>query len=456
MAYSALIGLLLAASSPADCPRPTDDAPALCEDRQIAETWAELSAAYDEWLALDGRKATIRLGKERMAALLERGFQPWQGDGGYATPEDAASYLRDETERVRDEIAMARQIAPTGPALFTRECAWTGAGDCRLLSSGMLSSEDGATRIAWQRMRVIQPDQPLRQLVVLYDLTVSDNMLIGHAVTDGMFEEPRLIDDGDEQRLHVPGVLAGTGVRNADILFVKEGGKRWRNIDLDTWWDELPDHLPKGFEIWKGVEYEAGGLFALGSLWSSDDANCCPSGGQVMLDFRIEGDRLKLDAAQRIGPMTGATAETCPIVQASYVFPGDKGWSLRFTKARPQERGGQSDLIARLTGPDVDQRYHIAGSMGLGSASLLPIDDKGQPVEREEDADWLYLHSFDRSADGSLAYRAAPPQSDDQAPDYVFLPDLARALWYDGLPGKAGDSISMPRDAMTLTCRTVD
>jgi hypothetical protein len=108
--------------------------------------------------------------------------------------------------------------------------------------------------------------------------------------------------------LMVDGRLSGTGEGNADMLFQKRGD-RWVDIDMESWRPALTRRLPDGIDSWHGVEYGFLGpaIGAEADLWKPEDANCCPTGGEANLGFRIEGDTLVLDtvSAQLGGPGTG-------------------------------------------------------------------------------------------------------------------------------------------------------
>lgn len=109
----------------------------------------------------------------------------------------------------------------------------------------------------------------------------------------------------------VPGRHAGTGAYNADVIFrlaADEGERPLVQIDNFSWRDTLKDRLPQGLEVWKGVRFIYGALMADTALWRADDANCCPTGGDALLDFEITDDRLVLTGVQ-VNDASGAVAE---------------------------------------------------------------------------------------------------------------------------------------------------
>jgi hypothetical protein len=51
--------------------------------------------------------------------------------------------------------------------------------------------------------------------------------------------------------------------------------------------------------VWKGVPYDFAHLKATTHLWAPDDGNCCPTGGQATVTFKLVGDRLEIVSIQR-------------------------------------------------------------------------------------------------------------------------------------------------------------
>ncbi|MFL9841472.1 hypothetical protein ABS767_10900 [Sphingomonas sp. ST-64] len=83
-------------------------------------------------------------------------------------------------------------------------------------------------------------------------------------------------------------------IAELDKALAQASGVRAMVKTLESWRDALPTRLPKGFGIWKGVDYDFEGLGASSKLWRDKDANCCPSGGDALIDFAIEGRSLVL------------------------------------------------------------------------------------------------------------------------------------------------------------------
>lgn len=51
---------------------------------------------------------------------------------------------------------------------------------------------------------------------------------------------------------------------------------------------------PQGTEIWKGSSFDLNTLQWRSGLWNRGDPNCCPSGGALFIQFRLNTDRLEV------------------------------------------------------------------------------------------------------------------------------------------------------------------
>lgn|GEM_PF-3537542 len=52
--------------------------------------------------------------------------------------------------------------------------------------------------------------------------------------------------------------------------------------------------MPQGASNWKGSNFDLGLLQWRSGLWRNGDANCCPSGGFLFVQFRLNGERLEV------------------------------------------------------------------------------------------------------------------------------------------------------------------
>lgn len=463
--------LLTTTASAAPCPDLTTNAAALCANREIAARWADVEAALTEWEKVDPRKAMIAERREEAVADLRRGFEYSPED----VPQEAnADRIIESLGYTRDEIAGLTRIAAsirTPPELgrnLAKSCLVEAVVNCVVESAGFLNAGDErrTRQIAWQYVSGLEPNGgiPLR-MTIAWDISGDQPQLIGLTSTEGDAQPPRLVDNGEDIILHFPARTAGTGEGNADSLFLyRDTG--WVNIGMQGWKDELPARLPKGMGLWKGVEYDYYGLSSYFPIWRDSDANCCATGGNAYVVFKIVNNRLAIDTLDFTpDPAVQVKPIFCPIERAVYRSSWPSRFLMRFQKP-PIAPNAQSDLVAILEQQDEDGRpvfrryFAFAGSNGFGSASIIAVDGPGdaegppQMVEGDENSETLYFHAFNGEQNG-LKYISEPPQADTPAPFALFLPDLARSLWYDGIPDPKGGPpvrVDMPRDMWFGEC----
>lgn len=469
--------LVLTSATPVPCPDRTLNAAELCANRAIAERWADVDVALRAWDQADPRQAVVAERRDEAIADLRRGFEYAQDDAPQQADAQAiAENLVDLKVQIDALAALASSVGNPGTRdVLARDlprlCLVNAVRSCRVTAAGYLNAADGPhTRtIAWQTISGFSPAGGERlRISIAWDVSGKTPVLIGMTSTDGEVSAPLLSDAGaagDDLMLHLPARTSGTGSGNADSLFVYRE-HRWVNIAMNRWKDELPARLPQGLGLWKGVDYGDFGLNSVFPLWRDSDANCCPTAGEAFVSFKIAGDRLSIDtleftpaAAVQVKPLA------CPILKATYRTPWPSRFSLRFEKPRLAPNA-QSDLVAVLEQSDEDERtvfrryFVFAGSNGFGSASIIEVNGPGNDdtspeiLPDSEDIETLYFHAFMGEPNG-LKYIPEPPMADSPAPLALFLPDLARSLWYDGIADPKGGPpvrIDMPRDMWNGEC----
>uniref|UniRef100_UPI0035941599 hypothetical protein n=1 Tax=Blastomonas sp. TaxID=1909299 RepID=UPI0035941599 len=416
------------------------------------------------------RKTAIADRRAEVISELRRGFEYSPDDapqtGDTARIVESLGYVLTE---IRAQVIIAQSVeSPQAlDAAFAQTCHVTAIKACHVEAARFLATgaTDTERRVAWQMLAGLEPGGgvPLR-MAVAWDITDGAPKLIGIATTDGEPLPPRLVNNGGEVILHLPARTAGSGEGNADVLFLDRGGQ-WVNIGMTTWKDELPALLPTGMALWKGVEYGFHGLGSSFPVWREGDGNCCPTAGEAYASFKIVDNRLSIDTLDfRPGPAVLVRPLSCSILRAEYRAPWPSGFFMRFVKPKFAPNA-QSDLVAILEQRDEDgaviflRHFAFAGSNGFGSASIMavdgPGDDNGPPnLIDSETTETLYFHAFTGETNG-LKYIADPPQSISPAPFGLFLPDLARAMWYDGIPDPKGGPplrVEMPRDMWHGVC----
>lgn len=193
--------------------------------------------------------------------------------------------------------------AAAGPVAlddFGVTCVDTSLSDCKVLSAGYLNVDDmndeartGSPLLAWQTQAGVSVEAGTVGGVVLFQHADDGWTTFGSGFEAYRYELPTLNEEGV---LHVAGYSSGTGSFNADLLFQPTDDGGWQQIDMDTWLGNVSDMLPAGLEIWKGVRYDFAaawsGYTASTSLWSEDDANCCPTGGSAVITLEIVDNAL--------------------------------------------------------------------------------------------------------------------------------------------------------------------
>lgn len=263
-----------------------------CKSTALAPLRAELAHKFAAVMALGNRTATWQARHDR--ALREiRAALDYEGRPMSDVALEQA--FRDAITDYDKALAQAKgvRIVVKTPSARGETCmaTWLDQG-CRVTSSGILWGKDSQS-IYWQMMDGASGEDGIGAGIVLWAGTgYGTAKLVGWSFDGVVYDPPRLTQDG---MIWVPGRVMGTGNGNADLLFAWDAAtKGWQDIDLDSWRDALPAKLPKGFGIWKGVDYDFEGMGAFSKLWRDKDGNCCPSGGEARLEFAIERRRLVL------------------------------------------------------------------------------------------------------------------------------------------------------------------
>lgn len=228
----------------------------------------------------------LRMKREQQEWLQERAM-----DGSDVAETDARWTERWTTSAARD--ARVRSQAVRAERLPV-DCVDIGISDCATPTGGYLNIR--GQLLMWQLQDGFTPEDGKTAGYVL--LTGADRLRAETWGHEGVwYEAPKILWIADQAYIGVPGVMAGTGVYNADALYRFTPGADHPLIEIDneSWRDiDLPALLPAGLEIWKGVAFNYDVLTARTSLWRASDGNCCPSGGDATLSFEIVGDRLVL------------------------------------------------------------------------------------------------------------------------------------------------------------------
>lgn len=87
-------------------------------------------------------------------------------------------------------------------------------------------------------------------------------------------------------------VFSGTGRQMTAVYFLIDGDTIKRLHTKSGFKQAFSGLLPDGHGIWKGGGLDLRTLTYRKPVWRDSDANCCPSGGSVEIEFRIDDDQL--------------------------------------------------------------------------------------------------------------------------------------------------------------------
>jgi hypothetical protein len=216
---------------------------------------------------------------------------------------DPSDHLR---SRVEDLLAQAARDERLGNTVFHglpalgRACVATGLQGCRSPMGGYIALAGG--QLHWQLQEGVTEETGVSGGIVFIgdaDAAGPGSLApVAWSFDAARFEAPVLLagpETGGAAYIAVPGVHAGSGSGNADLLFRWDPADgRLTQIDTWSWQDSLPERLPEGLEIWQGVRFDWPNWLAFTPLWQAGDGHCCGTGGTATLSFEVEGDRLVL------------------------------------------------------------------------------------------------------------------------------------------------------------------
>lgn len=419
---------------------------AICADANLRRLDARIRAAEAAIGAITPRPATLAARRSAFALEIEAALDPQSEPGPHALATLLGERLEQLTEQLRLERAMrqAWQQLRERPALESR-CVGHALNDCRVDAAGMLASEDGKIRLIWQRQRGFTPRDGVRAGILAMERRGHAWRPLTWAFEGSEYGSPRLLSEGENVLLHIPGRSGGTGRASADLLHVREGRGPWREVESISWQRALSAHLPAGLAGWQGALFDPAAMHSDVPLWRDADALCCPKGGTAGVSLRIDGTSLaiasvELDAAaQAAAPQ----ASLCPAERARYRGLGASHILADLLRAGPGT-GAASDLLLRLRlpAPAGEMWFRFAQAVGYGGIAVLPVEPPGpstaedgiQDIDIEED---LATQLAVLPIGDDMGILADAPRSGARAPRHLLLPGLGRALHYGLLPQQA-------------------
>lgn len=164
-----------------------------------------------------------------------------------------------------------------------------------------------------------------------------------------------------------------------------------------------------------------------------------------------------------IGPGYAKSADFCPAERAVYAFETQDGAFLAtFIPARSRASMA-SDLYLRLSTTQRNYWFAFAMSSGYGGMTLLPVSDPYHASAAENGPHMLLDALEEEEADGTVSdgglsslrfyaldaaldFIEEPPAKGEHAPEFVLMPELGVALWYD--PASLTEDTAAERDTM--------
>lgn len=325
-------------------------------------------------------------------ASLRREQADWQAQWTEYSDERA------ELERYRvAELDMAAlrhtTVRSARPSLATLPltCVDTGLSGCVVEGTGTLVMPEGTT-LHFQTQSgsseefgvseavvILQPDgEALRPIMWLFGpLGVLDP-----AIHTGYGEDGEMRAQGTYVAL--PGYGQGTGRHWMGVVFRWNGADMApTEVDAQSWLTDLAEGLPPGLSVWKGPGFQWDALIAHSPLWQDTDGNCCPTGGEVVVDLKVEGDRLVLgtvsvtDAvltvAQSVDP---AVLEWLARQQQCQYWAGEEPYDA--------ERASQIDeAVSRLRCATVEGDEATLRTRFVGNETVLALFDRARGQARQ-------------------------------------------------------------------------
>ena len=299
---------VLTSSAPIDCTEAlTEAARIVCADaelraldRQIAQLWAEVEP-------VSGRPSTLSRRHADWLAERDAGEMDWNsGDRRARTAPELLELHQAYVHVLTEELRLARALPATSPAsALAGRCIGTALAACTVPSGGYVNGPDGQ-QLAWQIQRGSTAESGTTSGLILFEVDGDVLRPVGWSFEAVNFEAPTIFSTPGGVFVAAKGEQAGTASANADVLF-RLDGDHWTEIETESWTQELANQLPVGLGVWKGVDFIWPEMFASSALWRDDDANCCPTGGQALIDFDVSGTSLRL-AQLNVAPAESGTA----------------------------------------------------------------------------------------------------------------------------------------------------
>ena len=269
---------------------------------------------------------------------------------GIDPAEDIRSRIEALTFQADRDARLAQTVFRDGAPDLGRECVATGLQGCSSSMGGYLALDEG--RLQWQVQDGFTDENGVSGGIVFIGdagaARIGPRAPIAWSFDGARFDAPVLLTgpefDG-QAYVAVPGIRAGSGSGNADVLFrwTPRASPELAQIDTWSWRDSLDEKLPEGLEILQGVRFDWPNMMAFTPLWQDGDGNCCGTGGTAILSFDIEGDRLVLsDVSVRDATLEAAARTPADV----FDYAGRRDGCARRGGEQPMD-GAAGSIMAR-------------------------------------------------------------------------------------------------------------
>ena len=277
----------------------------ICQTPKLSSLDEQLARTYHADLAVS--PAPVNLTLSQRAWMAERDKGEGTGEVGHFRPLTADEMANKYAERINDlkaEIDLAAKARATFPLSdIGKRCAALSLdpAKCVVSQSGRVKGPAGFGPLYYQLQGPPEGGtEDFTRGVVVFEARNDDELvpLFWSFLEGAYFDAPEFLSSPDGVLLWLPATDDGTGVFNEDVLYHR-AGDRWRDLDLQSWKDDLAKRLPADRQVWKGVPYDFAHLRVTTGLWRPNDGNCCPTGGRADVTFKIVGDKLEIVSVTR-------------------------------------------------------------------------------------------------------------------------------------------------------------
>lgn len=268
----------------------------------------EVAQAYQA--ALEVSPTAHRLAADQTHWLSRRDLdavgEPGEGD------RDRIAWLN---ARAAMDVAMQDAV---GPVAASGACPGAALADCSSAINGFLTGPHGE-QLAWRIETGRAAEGTPLHAIVIGDFRTAQAGPVPRLWVIDYAERlaPRLQEQNGRRLLVLP----------ARHDFLNDGEDRvfdWRDngfVEIDNWsWrDTLAAHLPAGLTLPRNVALDLAALTARTPLWVGEGDTDEPAGGEAVLHFVLEGDRLVLTSVKVRDPLLDDVAPLLPVDLYSHV-----------------------------------------------------------------------------------------------------------------------------------------